>query len=228
MAPSERNLFTKDPARVWLELTRCIAVVGLIAATATCALPARGAPVDVGGKKSLACYQGNAYIGAFYEGILAVNPTNITDVIAAVTEIYGQVLASDPPARMAALADEIAAARPDIAGLEELWSVQKAPARLQGPGEFTVVYDYLQLLTTALAAKGAHYQVVVVASEADHAMPMLDLATGDLAFGRIVDHEAILVRTDLPPGYLRVTNPMTGRYTAHLESPSLGVTVPRG
>jgi len=79
-----------------------------------------------------------------------------------------------------------------------------------------VLYDYLQLLTDALTASGAHYRVAVVSTESDIAMPFIvSLAPFQLAWGRIIDHEAILVRTDLPPGYLQASNPQTGRFAIY-------------
>ncbi len=227
---SEKDLLPtrKHPLRPWAGLTRRTALLCLVAGLAASALMALAGSLDVGGNRGLKVYQGNAYIGTEYERVLTVDPSDITNLLATVTQVYQEILASDPPRRMEALAEEIAQARPDIAGLEELWTLEQAPATPQGPGEFTVVADYLQLLTQALAAKGAHYRVAVVASEEDVAAPMIDLATGGLAYGRVIDHDAILVRTDLPPGYLRVTNPQTGHFTNFLAIPSFGLEVHRG
>jgi hypothetical protein len=207
---------------------RSVGAVCLAATLVITTLPAQAQRMDVGGKKNITFYQANAYIGGSIEQVLGVDPADTIGLLTTVTEIYGQILASQPPARMSALADEIDAARPEIAALEEVWTIEQAPLTAQGPGAFAVVHDYLQLLTDALAAKGAHYRVAVVATESDLAMPMFDLVNGGLAVGRVIDHEVILVRTDLPPGYLRVENPQTGHFNTLLRFPSVGITVVRG
>jgi endonuclease/exonuclease/phosphatase family metal-dependent hydrolase len=152
----------------------------------------------------------------------------MTNLIATVTATYLKVAASDPPLRMEGLAREIAASRPEVVGLEEIYSVGQAPATANGPGSFTVVYDYLQLLTNALAAHGLHYAVAATSTESDIIMPMLDLQTGGLAYGRITDHEVILARTDLPPGHLRVSHPQSGHYQNYLQVPAIGLSLYRG
>ncbi|HRT09834.1 MAG TPA: hypothetical protein P5233_15745, partial [Candidatus Paceibacterota bacterium] len=144
----------------------------------------------------------------------------VLNLLLSVTQVYTQIVASDPPARMAALAEEIAAQRPDIAGLEELYTIRVAADVAGQPGDFGVVYDYLEFLTNALAARGAHYAVAVLSTESDIAMPMIaSLDPVQLAWGRITDHEAILVRSDLPPGHLQISNPQTGRFAEYLRVP---------
>ncbi len=217
---SERNSFRnrKHPRHSWGEWTRRAALVGIFSVVA-CALTAVARPLDIGGKKDFKVYQANAYVGGLIEAPLALDPSDPnyqSNLLVTVTKVYQQILASDPPARMTALAEEIAAQRPDIAGLEELYTVEMAPDVGMAPGEFTVLHDYLQLLTEALAARGVHYRVAVVSTESDIAMPLIaNLNPFTLAWGRIIDHEAILVRTDLPPGYLMTSNPQTGRFTIY-------------
>src|SRR5258706_315943 len=73
-----------------------------------------------------------------------------------------------------------------------------------------VVFDYLQMLVDKLAASGAHYAVAASTDELDVELPMLNLQTGTIDDARLTDRDAILVRTDLSPGQLRVSNPQTG------------------
>jgi endonuclease/exonuclease/phosphatase family metal-dependent hydrolase len=130
---------------------------------------------------------------------------------------------------MAGIAREIAATRPELVGLQEIETVEVAPMVGQGvPGTFIVTYDYLELLTNALATRGAHYTAVASSEEFDVTMPMLDLQTGNIVFARLVDHEVILARTDLPPGHLRVSNPQSGHYTSIVQIPSIGFSQTRG
>ncbi len=218
------------PGNRWFgALPRRIALSLFTAVVAACGVPTLAGPLDVGGKKDLTVYQANAFIGGEIEKALTVDPSKPAEVLKTVTEIYMEVLASDPPKHMTGLADEIVSARPDLVSLEEVYTIEKAPATDQGaPGDFAVVFDYLQLLTDTLAAKGVHYKVAVVSTESDVVLPMLDPQTGNLAFGRAIDHEAILVRTDLPPGYLKVANPQSGRFSTYLQVPGAGISVYRG
>lgn len=197
-------------------------LVGAVVALIGCALSLPAQPSGVGGKKDFTCYQANAYIGAEYERVMTVDPSDVVELLTTVTEVYGEILASDPPKRMAALADEIIQVQPDVLGVEELWTLETGV-----PGNFTVDYDYLELLTDALAAKGAHYAVAVVSSEQDLMMPMFS-ATGGIQYGRVIDHEAILYRTDLPPGYLQVSNPRKGQFATYMTLTSLGLDIRRG
>jgi hypothetical protein len=232
------NLLSRNPQPtnqpspgLWNKASRRAALLGMAAALVVCATPAFAASQDVGGKRAFACYTANAYDGADLNPAIGLDPTDpnyLQKLLATVTGIYGQIVASDPPTRLAGLAREIAATRPEVAGLEEMWTLQTAPATAKGPGPFTTVFDWLQLLTNALAAEGAHYQAVVISTEADIIMPLLDLHTGGVIYGRLTDHEVILVRADLPPGYLRVSNPQTGKFATYLQIPSIGLSVYRG
>lgn len=209
-----------EPSAAWPRRTALLCLIGFLALTFWGAL---AGPSDVGGKKDIKVYTANAYVGALIESPLALDPSDpnyVMNLLLSVTQVYMQIVASDPPARMAALAEEIAAQRPDLAGLEELYTIGVAPDVAGQPGDFTVVYDYLQLLTNALAARGAHYAVAVLSTESDIAMPMIaSLDPVRLAWGRITDHEAILVRADLPPGHLQISNPQTGRFAEYLRVP---------
>jgi hypothetical protein len=135
------------------------------------------------------------------------------------------------------VAAQIAARKPDIVAVEEATLL-----RLQSPGDIVVggitpatdvVFDYVQILVDALNARGAHYTVASVSYEWDVEIPILDLApdgtpTGIIDDLRQTDREAILVRTDLPPGQLRVSHPQSGHFVNLLEFPSLGISMTRG
>jgi endonuclease/exonuclease/phosphatase family metal-dependent hydrolase len=195
------------------------------------AAPAYAEQPDFGGQREFSTFTANAYIGADIAAPLALDPTDsayLTKLVATVTATYQQVIASEPPLRMEGLAREIAASRPEVVGLVEMWSVSQASATATGPGSFTVVFDYLQLLTDALAARGLHYAVAATSTESDIIMPMLDLSSGAIAYGRITDHEVILTRTDLPPGQLRVSHPQSGHYANYLQVPAIGLKMYRG
>lgn len=222
--------FTLARTRPWRRIAlKWSCVLTVVSGLAFCATAAPGAASGVGGKKDFKCFTGNAYIGAEIEAALTVDPNDPIKLIQTTTEIYMKILASQPPVRLAALAQEIASQAPDVASLVEMWTIETAEATTQGPGEFTIVYDYLNLLTNALGASGAHYDVAVVSKEMEITLPILvDLATQTPGFGRVTDHEVILYRSDLPPGYLRLSNPQTGQFSHFIQIPAVGISVNRG
>ena len=110
----ERNssMNSKHPQPGWGKWTRRAALVCVVSVMAACALTALAGPVDVGGKKDFKVYQGNAYVGGPIEAPLTLDPTDpnyASNLLVTVTAVYQQIVASDPAARMAGLAAEIAA-----------------------------------------------------------------------------------------------------------------------
>ncbi len=217
----------KNPAALMLSLAAAVFV----------AVPAWAKPADhKRGDRDLDVMTVNLYVGGDISGVMALDPTDPYYgyyLINTVADIYDDIVASDPPARLQTVADEIAERMPDVVAVEEA-----SLLRRQSPGDLasggiipatTVVYDYLQLLVADLAAQGAHYQVVATANEMDVELPMLTdsqtLATDDV---RLSDREAILVRSDLPHGQLRVCNPQSGNFATLIEIPALGLAITRG
>lgn len=197
--------------------------VGLAVSMTLLSVPGQaGAVPGVGGKKSLTVYSSNVYIGALIDRILEVPAGDLGTLLEATTLSFHELVQSDPPKRMAAAAAEIAARNPDVVGLVELYDVQIMTA----PDQWTPLYSYLDLVVQALAARGAHYTIAVVAPESDVAAPIL--FEGQITWVRIIDHEAILVRSDLPPGQLNYGNPRTGQFQVHIAVPELGLDLRRG
>jgi hypothetical protein len=85
----------------------------------------------------------------------------------AVGQTITQVRATNPPARMQAVARQIIAASPALVGLQELDQWASGPLDLAtfNCGATTTEFDMLHELTEALAAQGAHYQVAVEAQQ---------------------------------------------------------------
>jgi len=203
----------------------------LTAAVAIGATSASARPPDLSGKRSFTCFQANAYIGGEIANVLTLDPSDpdfLAKLVQTVTETYLQIIVSDPPARMAVLARQIALAQPELVALEEVTRIEKAPATPQGPGEFTVQYDFLDLLLNTLADLEMPYQVAVVTPEMDVTLPFIDIDSLQPAYARAIDREVILVRSDLPPGTLHLTNPQTGHFATRIQFPELGVSVDRG
>ena len=177
----------------------------------------------------------NLYIGANAGRIAALDPSDpnyLYNLVSTVTGVYLEIVASQPAVRIGGVADEIVARMPDIVSVEE-----GTLLRVQSPGDLivggstpatNVVYDYVQMLVDALEARGAHYAVKSQSVEWDIELPMLNLETSGIDDVRQTDREAILVRTDLPPGQLRVSNPHSGHFANLLVIPSVGLQFTRG
>jgi endonuclease/exonuclease/phosphatase family metal-dependent hydrolase len=134
--------------------------------------------------------------------VLSAPPSQIP---LAVGQAYALVPLSQPAARMARIADQIAASRPDVVGLQEAvkWLAQR-------PGDFlagnplpatTVEFDLIELILDAFRARGAEYQVAIVVDNTDIELPGLPPNTPPLPQNffdvRLIDRVAILVRSDV-------------------------------
>ena len=97
----------------------------------------------------------NLYQGSNFAAIFAA--TTPAQFVAAVTQAYNEILASNRPERMAAVAREIARERPDLVGLQEA-----AILRSGDPIATTVVSDQTQLLLDKLDDLGRPYEVVAI------------------------------------------------------------------
>jgi hypothetical protein len=207
----------------------------LVAAVLALALPAQAGEPGVGGKRGVDVMQVNLFIGAGIDRVMALDPTDPAyryNLALTVTGIYYEIAASQPDVRLQGVAQQIAGRMPDLVSVEEASLI-----RIQSPGDLAiggtnlateVVYDYLQILTNALAAQGAHYAIVSTAAEIDIEMPMFNQEGTGLNDVRWTDREAILVRSDLPPGQLRVANPQSGNFAYCIQIPGTGITVTRG
>lgn len=187
-------------------------------------LPGHSSAVPgIGGKKSLNVYFQNAFIGANIERVLEVDPDNLEEVLAATTQSYWEMVQSNPAKRMDALAAAIIDRDADVVGLAEMYTLQTA--EMTAPTDLTTVLDFLDLLTESLAAQGGHYEVAVVATEADVMLPVYLDERVKLA--RLVDHEAILVRSD-PHQPLMYSNAQTGHFENRIILPDAGIDLLRG
>ncbi len=146
----------------------------------------------------------NLYLGADLGP--AINAPGIGEAIDAAGTIINDVDLSNFPERSKLLAAEIADAKPDFVGLQEvaLWRDQ-TPSDYAATPATNVRYDFLQLLMDQLKAQGAKYKVAVVQEEFDQELPAdVDhndaTGTGPLAAfgadldGRLTMRDVILVR----------------------------------
>ena len=218
------------------QLGKILALLLLIASFFSLASPVSAGPNSgIGGKRDVDVMTVNLYVGGDISRVMTLDPiaTNYLDqLVEAVTGVYYEIVASAPPVRLQTVANEIAARMPDIVAVEEA-----SLLRVQSPGDLivggttpatNVVYDYLEILVADLNAQGARYKVVSTANEIDVELPMFNLQTGTIYDVRLSDREAILVRTDLPPGQFRVSHPQSGNFAYHITIPGIGLDVERG
>ena len=185
--------------------------------TALITLPPASAAVagsgggDGGSDPQITVMTRNVYVGARLANLTKVSGP--AELSAAVAEDWADVLATDFRTRAAALAEEVARARPDVLGLQEVTLWRDSPfsdiREHPRPDATHVVLDHLTLLTAALTARGTPYTPVTTATTADFEVTRRD-ADG-LTDLRITDRDVILVRNDRLD---RVTDPMSGHYAA--------------
>jgi endonuclease/exonuclease/phosphatase family metal-dependent hydrolase len=187
---------------------------------------------DVGGKRDLDVATFNLYVGADFAPVLALDPSDpayFNKLIAGVATVHGQILQSNFPVRAEALAAQIVRRAPDLVSLQEVSLIRR-----QSPGDLIVggatpatdiELDYLAILLNALERHGGHYAVASQVQDTDVEVPLFTGASFDDV--RLTDRDVILVRTDLPPGQLRISNPQAGNFTAALPLP-IGVNALRG
>lgn len=148
------------------------------------------------------------------------------DLITATSTVWAETIASDIPARAAAVAKVIAARQPDVVGLNEVSVWAEAPAALTAEGMpyptggFTVRFDALHSLLASLRALGTPYRVVVTGQTFGTATPLPALEGGQLKLISFTDYNVLLVRQKS----LRQGMSYTGT-AATLYGPKLEVTV---
>ncbi len=173
-------------------------------------------PVPFKGDRTIRVMTRNLYLGADLTPIFTALPQEIPLRVA---EALATVLATNFPARAQVLADEIAVKQPDLIGLQEaaLWEIQS-------PGDntlaTTVVFNFVELLLSALNARGLHYEKLAVTTDADVVFDGI----------RLTDRDVILARADLKTADLKLSNVKVGNFDSKLVLSIAGqsLIVPRG
>jgi hypothetical protein len=158
----------------------------------------------------------NLYLGSDLNPIAtAASPAEVEALAA---QKWEAVVASDFPARARAIAREIDRAEPLLIGLQEAM-LYRSQEPADGPitAATTVELDFLKILLAALRDRGLDYEAVATSTGYDVEV------TASLAGGRrdlrVTNREAVLARADVTKSRLRIANPQSGQFEAHLTVP---------
>jgi endonuclease/exonuclease/phosphatase family metal-dependent hydrolase len=157
----------------------------------------------------------NLYLGADITRVIrATTPSELAQVV---TDVFTTVQATDFPARAKVLAREIRDADPALIGLQEASLWRTGPLGSPTPQANTVVYDFVQILQSELAALGLQYTVVRVQPGFDAEAP----STRGYAV-RLTQRNAILAKASHPADELILSDANDKLYDVYLPVPILG------
>lgn len=134
------------------------------------------------------------------------------DIPSGVSATLAQVISTDIPSRAQRLADEIRTNQPDFIALQEVTEWRTGPC-----GATTVLYDQLQLLVDALAARNMPYTPLSVDTLNTIEAPSLDGCV------RYTDRNALLARSALRSG-IEVSNVQSYHYVHYLDLSTIGIS----
>ncbi len=168
----------------------------------------------IAGQDQLSVLSYNLYVGADLDQVIgALVSPDPGDDFPALLHGIDVLEQTDISTRVEALADAIAIQRPDVAGLQEVWTIG---IDLRPYGLPTVIdLDFQALLEAALAARGLHYAVAGRVQDTD-ASPLPGI--------RVTDHDIVLVDLDR----VTVTGAISKTFDANIGPISPGISLLRG
>jgi endonuclease/exonuclease/phosphatase family metal-dependent hydrolase len=206
---------------LWITAALTILCLGAVISTVV------GRESASGTQRTVTVMTRNLYLGANINRPIraAIGRTGETGVLAlghANHELREVVERTDFATRSRLLADEIAAARPDVLGLQEAALWRHGPMELDQAGRTDateVDYDFLAILLSDLASRGVDYHTVRVEQESDVEAPAF---TGSPFTGtagsaediRLTDRDVILVRRGAG---IRIDGSGGDQYNQHLD-----------
>ncbi len=218
------------PVRAALAAT-ATALIALPAVSVAQAAPASKAPPA----KPITVMTRNIYLGADIQrpvdAALAAQdagatPQQVVGALAVATDYTrGIVDQTNFPTRSKLLAREIASAKPDLVGLQEVALWRSGPLELDKvgvPNAETVDYDFLAILLADLRAAGTPYVAEVVGKRADVESPSFTASMGNPRDIRLTMHDVILKRAT---NALKVTDTHDQKFTHNLAVEISGVTM---
>ncbi|NIW35197.1 MAG: hypothetical protein GWN32_01030 [Gemmatimonadetes bacterium] len=175
--------------------------------------PTIDADVARAGSPALGVMAYNVFVGARLGDLLLVE--SLDEIPFKALEVFGAVQATDFPERAEAIVDQIEGERPHLIGMQEV-----SLFRIQSPGDFlignptqatTPVLDYLEILESALTARGLGYTAAAMSTNLDIELPIFNPQTGGLDDIRYTEFTVVLVRDDVD-----WSNPMSDNFQAKL------------
>jgi endonuclease/exonuclease/phosphatase family metal-dependent hydrolase len=162
----------------------------------------------------------NLYVGSSFSSALTAQTP--AEFVQGVSTIWANVRRTDFRTRAKLIADEIAANRPGIVGIQEASRWERA----ESGSSLEPVADYLQILLDELRARGLSYRAATVVSGFTVTAPAFE--DGRPVTLRLTDRDAILVRTDLRS--LDISSASGANFAARLSVPTalgFAIDVPR-
>jgi endonuclease/exonuclease/phosphatase family metal-dependent hydrolase len=196
------------------------AALAVLVAAALAALPAE-AHARSAAERSLTVMTRNVFLGADLSPLVGTRTPD--ELSLAAGAIWSRIQASDFPRRARALAAEIAAAKPDVVGLQEV-SLYRSDRPSDGPitPAETVEQDYLRILLAALKARGQHYRAAATFESGELEVPVGLPPTMDIS---AMDRDSMLVREGAARRGIRVRGVIAGEYVAATDLPLAGTTL---
>jgi endonuclease/exonuclease/phosphatase family metal-dependent hydrolase len=155
----------------------------------------------------------NVYFGTDLEPVFAARSPS--ELIEASQRVWTEVQASNIPERTARIAHEIAVAKPDLVGLQEVaqWSTGSL-------GAMSVRYDFLESILRSLRDEGSFYVPIAIKADSTHAEP-LDSAGTLIQF---TDRHAVLLRIDPDGARIQPYNAQAETFSKliHVSNPVAG------
>ena len=207
-------MFFVEARRMWRHASHpALALVVALTLMSVLVVPGTAEANGKHGVRQLTVMTQNMYVGADLAPVLGA--TTPDQFVAATASVFATMLSTNFPARANAMADEIAANRPDLIGLQEAvdWTTQGL-----SPGTTPPSFDFVAILQAALASRGLHYDVAVVSNNVSEGpVPLIAPAFGCVVVSpapdcvvTALDRNAILANHDNPD--LRLSDPQTGHY----------------
>src|SRR5581483_9346379 len=109
-----------------LAIVLAVAALAAVLLAAAAAAPAKPKPKPKPQPTTIGLFTQNLYVGFDVQTLLDLSNADTAQFVAATSAAYKAVQASDPVGRMAAVAAEIAAKKPDLVGLNEAASYQSS------------------------------------------------------------------------------------------------------
>ena len=170
----------------------------------------------------------NLYVGSNLFQILEGEPG---DVPFNAAKIFGDIQMTDFQQRAESIADLVMEHEPHLIGLQEVSLIRTQcpddivfPPNDPTPNATDVYADYLQILLSALDARGLNYEVAASIENADVELPVANLGLLDCPYplfdARLTDYDVTLRRSDV-----EATLAVGANYQANFPVPTPGGTI---